>query len=341
MVKLLVNSPLSPSTPRDLYFHEKENAWILSQHRDVLAALRSADLSQTGPPRTKADRGIKKKREELHSEAFNALVNSRMSEWQIEIGRLASVSVESLAGTRPVDLVAQFIRPWCLASAIALTGINPVGSESLADLLSDLFASDAAPHDSALKSRAKRASQALDDLFSWPSGQYGKSMFLGVAQTVPAFLASAWAALLQYPSEWRELRAHPERALAATEELLRYAGPVHSLFRRADKETNIRGTTIVTGDHLILRLASANRDPERFANPDLLDIKRVAAGHLALSSGSHYCPGASITRAMTTIGTQAIVSRYSGTELISPIVWSCGTMLIWPSSVWVAPGSVA
>ena len=260
-----------------------------SRHRHVLAALRSADLSQTGPPGMNAGSPAKPTPERLQPEVFNVLLNAQMSKWQREISGSALALLQPFSGRQTVDLFPQYLRPWCLASAIALTGLNPLDSQSLADLVSDLFASDAAPHDAALKRKAKEANRALDGFFSRTGSRYAKSMFLGVAQTVPAFLASAWAALLQFPSEWKALRANHGSMPAATEELLRYAGPVHSLFRQAGRDTTICGTRILTGDRLILRLASANRDPLRFAKPEILDIKRGAAGHLALSSGSHYC----------------------------------------------------
>jgi cytochrome P450 len=181
----------------------------------------------------------------------------------------------------------------------------------------------------------------LDFYFLPPHASYGKSMFLGIAQTVPYFLASAWAALLQQSSEWSTLSAHPDWIPRATEEFFRYAGPVHSVFRQADRETNICCTRIAAGDRLILRLASANRDPEQFAKPDVLDIKRGAAGHLALSSGSHYCVGASLVRMLTATATRAILARYPESELSNPVEWSWGTMLIWASSLPVLLGKPA
>ncbi len=346
-IEPLANSPLSAPSPQDLYFSEGQEAWILSRHRDVLAALRSTDLVQARPPKT-ADPSVKPEPEKscfavangwTHSDIFTALLNSQISKRQMEIKRLASALLQPLLRDRPVDVAAQFIRPWCLASAIALTSIDPAHTERLAQLVRYLSESDAAPHDVKIKSRAKQANKDLDCFFLWPRASHGKSMFLGIAQTVPYFLASAWAALLQYPSEWNTLRANPDWIPKATEEFLRFAGPVHSVFRQAERETSISGTRIAAGDRLILRLASANRDPEQFTEPNVLDIKRVAAGHLALSSGPHYCVGASIVRMMTATATQVILARYPKAELSSPVEWSWGTMLAWPSSLPVLLGS--
>jgi cytochrome P450 len=346
--EVLANVPFSPRAPENLYFSEEQQAWILSRHRDVLAALRSADLSQARPPKADADPSVKPDREKscfaeangwTHSEAFTALVNSHTSKRQIEITGLASGLLKSLPRDRPIDLVSQFIRPWCLASAIALTGADPAHAERLAQLVKCLSESDAAPHDTNLKSRAKEASRELDCYLPGPSSSHAKSMFLGVAQTLQYFLGSAWAALLQHPTEAKQLQKHPRWVPRATEELLRYAGPVHTLFRRANRDMEICGTNLKWGDRLILRLQSANRDPQQFPEPDRLDFTRDVAGHLALSSGPYYCVGAPLVRMMTAIATRAILGRYSEPRLSNPVRWYCGTMVMWPCSLAVLLGN--
>lgn len=342
------NVSLSPPAPKDLYFSEEQEAWILSRHRDVLAALRSADLSQTRPPKTATDPSAKPDREQaciaeangcVDSEVFTALVNSQTFKRQIEIKESASALLESLPRDRPIDLVSQFIRPWCLASAITLSGVEPAHTERLAQLVKCLSESDAAPHDITLKSRAKEANRELDVFFPRTGASHLKSMFLGIAQTLPCFLASAWAALLLHPCEAKELQKHTSWMLKATEELLRYAGPVHTLFRQAAEGMEICGNKIERGDRLILKLGSANRDPGQFPQPDRLDFRRDVAGHLALSAPPHYCIGASLVRAMTTIANQAFLARYSEPRLSNPVEWSCGTMLICPSSLPVLLGN--
>lgn len=83
------NAPLSPSAPEDLYFSEAQQAWILSRHRDVLAALRSTDLSQARPPKTSVDLAAKPDRDKrcfavangwIHSEVVTALQDSQTPE---------------------------------------------------------------------------------------------------------------------------------------------------------------------------------------------------------------------------------------------------------------------
>ncbi|HTU48601.1 MAG TPA: cytochrome P450 [Bryobacteraceae bacterium] len=338
------NDPLSPPAPQDLYFSEAHQAWILSRHRDVLAALRSTDLAQARRPKASADLSAKPDRETcciavangwIHSEVVTALQATQTFERQTEMNAWASALLERFLKDRPVDLAAQFFGPWCLASAVALTAVDPAHTERLRQLVKYLSEGDRSPHELDVKYRAKEANKELDRYFVRPGGSHAKSMFLGIAQTLPYFLASAWSALLQHPSQVKQLQRHPGWMLKATEELLRYAGPVHTLFRRADRDTDTGGTKIKSGDRLILRLRSANRDPQQFPNPDRLDFTRDVAGHLALSAGPHYCVGASLVRTMTAMATQAILTRYAEPRLSNPVEWCCGTMLIWPSSLQV------
>ena len=330
----LLNTPLSPSVPEDVYFSDGQNAWILSRHQDVLAALKSVHLDQAGPPKSSSDRA-KPIRNNVSSEAAKALSKASLARWEGDIKGTAAELLNQLSAEHSVDLVSEFIRPWCLDSAIALTGADPLHGKRLAFLVSRLFESDAAPHDEAAQSGGRQANQELDRWFPPSIVPFGKSLFLGIAQTTPAFLASAWAALLLHRSAWNALHARSESVFVAVEELLRYAGPVHSLFRTALKNTTISATPIAAGDRLILRPAAANRDPRRFEQPGLLDIERRATGHLALSAGSHYCMGASLVRSMTATATQALLARCQEPELSDPIQWSCGTMLIWASSLRV------
>lgn len=332
----LANVPLSPPAPKDVYFSDEQQAWVLSRHQDVLAALRSTGLSQARPPAASGKLSSKQGSNKVQEDVITGIPSPRSSKWQLEINRAASAILRALPRHRPLDLVADFIRPWCLSSALTLTGVDAAHGQRLAQLVKYLSDSDAAPNELEAKYRAREANEELNRFFP---ALCGKSMFVGAAQTVPTFLASAWAALLLHPAKARELQQCPGWIPLATEELLRYAGPVHTLFRQADRAIEISGRKIERGDRLILRLSSANRDPEQFSDPDRLDFTRDVAGHLALSAGSHYCIGASIVRIMTATANRAILNRYLEPQLSSPVEWSCGTMLIWPSALPVLLGN--
>ncbi len=81
------------------------------------------------------------------------------------------------------------------------------------------------------------------------------------------------------------------------EELLRYDGPVElATWRFATEPVVIGGQRIETGDPVLVVLAAADRDPERFADPDTLDLGRRDNQHLGYGHGIHYCLGAPLAR---------------------------------------------
>lgn len=332
----LENLPLSPVAVQERRFDSECNAWLFSRHRDVTAALRSPLLSQARPPRP----GTSKPREPRGSQqpaGFSPVyLPATTRGWEAQMKCQVRASLQQLCTEGPVDLAVEFLRPWCLDAALAIAGVDTHNRLYLADRISHLTRSDAAPENSELKERARRANKDLDIFFQTRQGSSLKSLFLGVAQTLPAFIASAWAALLHHPDQFNRLHRDPDKIPKAVEELLRYAGPVHTLFRQAESDLELRGAHISSGDRLILRLTSANRDPEKFVSPDRLDVTRDVAGHLALSAGVHSCPGASIVRLMTATATRAFLEQFIHFELSGPVIWSCGTMLVWPSNLPVS-----
>jgi cytochrome P450 len=131
------------------------------------------------------------------------------------------------------------------------------------------------------------------------------TMIAGNENTVRG-IVNGILALLSAPAALAHLRAHPGALPAAVEELLRYDGPAQTGIRRfALKDMTIGKVTIPAGDAVMIAIASANRDPERFADPDTLDLARTDNQHLAFGNGIHYCFGAPLARleAEITIGT--------------------------------------
>lgn len=156
--------------------------------------------------------------------------------------------------------------------------------EPLADLARQVSAAAAEPTDSLLQSAAVAASTELEIKL-----QGGMPMrtpaFVALSQTLPCFLANAWLALCRHPSELARLRAEPVLMPRAIEELLRYAGLARTLFRLATEDIDLGGIRIAEGERVRLMLASANRDPAQFPDPDRLDFTRRSAGQLALGAG--------------------------------------------------------
>jgi cytochrome P450 len=135
-------------------------------------------------------------------------------------------------------------------------------------------------------------------------------------ETTVNLIANAVLALLQHPDQLAELRREPARVPAAIEECLRYDGPVErTLNRWAAADVELGGQTIKRGDLVIPILGSADRDPGRFAEPDLFDIGREDTKHVAFGRGSHYCLGAPLARLEGEIALTTLLRRLPGLRL--------------------------
>ncbi len=128
-------------------------------------------------------------------------------------------------------------------------------------------------------------------------------------ETTTNLIGNGTLALLRNPDELDLLRREPARIPGATEELLRYDSPVQMTGRRTRTERVIGGTKIEAGQDVVVLIGSANRDPERFADAERLDVRRGDDEHLSFGGGSHYCLGASLARLEGQIAIGAIVSE--------------------------------
>ncbi|MFJ9003356.1 cytochrome P450 [Streptomyces canus] len=143
-------------------------------------------------------------------------------------------------------------------------------------------------------------------------------LFAGYENTVQ-LIGNAVLALFQHPGQLAALREDPARLPAATEEFLRYEGPALLAIRRFPVEdVTIGGVTVPAGETVWVSPSAANRDPDRFPDPDRLDLARDASGHLALGHGIHYCLGAPLARAETEIALAALLERFPDLALAEP-----------------------
>jgi cytochrome P450 len=321
-----------PPGPEAPFFDPAQNAWVVSRYGDVLAALREPSLRQAGPQKAPV-------RENVSS----ALSQSKITEWQEQIESLADRIIAELPPGGPVDLVSDVIRPWSLAAATIVLGLDTTASRKLAALQPRLSGDNTtlpAPQRSrrslkflwrAIQRRIANArlKKILRSVRVWGA----QSLFLGLSQTLPDFLANAWLTLLEHPIQLARLRAEPHLVPRAIEELLRYSGLVHTLVRQADQTLAIAGIRIYQGQRVILKLALANRDPEHFPDPNSLDITRQNVGHLALGAGTHSCVGALLVRMAAISATRAFAEKMAGSELVDPVVWRRGATLDSPSSL--------
>jgi cytochrome P450 len=134
-------------------------------------------------------------------------------------------------------------------------------------------------------------------------------------ETTSNLIGNGLLALLRQPEQIRLLRDEPCRMEQAVEELLRYDSPVQATTRIAPEDIDFQGQTFRAGQQVALILGAANRDPNRFADPDRLDVTREDARHAAFGHGIHFCLGAPLARLEAPIAFRAMIERFPNMRL--------------------------
>jgi len=150
--------------------------------------------------------------------------------------------------------------------------------------------------------------------------------------TTTSLIGNGVVALLRNPDQLAQLRNDSASIAAAVEELLRYDAPVpHATFRYAIEPVTIGDVTIPAGAQVVIGLAAANRDPDRYANPELLDMDRAESRHLAFGHGIHHCLGAVLARMEGQLAIASLLARFPEFRLAVPVEelhWDHGDGLV-------------
>ncbi|MEV0087815.1 cytochrome P450 [Saccharopolyspora sp. NPDC050642] len=142
-------------------------------------------------------------------------------------------------------------------------------------------------------------------------------LFAGHETTVN-LIAHSVLTLLRHPDALEKLRRRPELIVPGVEELLRFESSVQFWHTRsALEDIEIAGTTIPKGAPIFLAYGSANRDPQRFDNPDELDLERPDNQHLGYSQGIHFCFGAPLARLEVQAAVGEFVRRVQNPRLVA------------------------
>jgi cytochrome P450 len=115
-------------------------------------------------------------------------------------------------------------------------------------------------------------------------------------ETTANLIGNGTLALLEHPDQLDWLAQHPDLTPQAVEELLRYDSPAQVASRIALADLVLDETKIGRGEQALIVLGAANRDPDRYPDPDRLDLTRTGAPHLAFGGGPHFCVGAGLAR---------------------------------------------
>jgi cytochrome P450 len=138
---------------------------------------------------------------------------------------------------------------------------------------------------------------------------------------------NSWWSLFRNPDALRRLRADHGLIPGAVEELLRYDTPAPMFERWVLEDIEVAGVRVPRGSEVALQFASANRDPDVFADPDALDVTRDPNPHVGFGAGIHFCLGAPLARIELTESMGALLRAAPSMRLAAEPVWKPGFIL--------------
>ncbi|MFF3763085.1 cytochrome P450 [Streptomyces sp. NPDC001922] len=262
----------------------------------------------------------------------------RMRSLTERVGQVTADHLDAMESAGPpTDLVTAFAKPIPAIMICELLGVPYRDRGSFQEQAATIFGGDTSAEDQmdaytaiqeylAQLVAAKRA-RPTDDILSDLTGSdltdeelMGVGLLLLAAgiDTTTNMLALGTFALLSHPEQFAALHADPAIADKAVEELMRYLSVAKTFMRTALEDVELGGRTIKAGTTVILSFHTANRDPQRFTDPDTLDIRRQATGHLGFGHGIHQCLGQQLARVEMQVAFPALVKRFPTLRLDVP-----------------------
>jgi cytochrome P450 len=160
-------------------------------------------------------------------------------------------------------------------------------------------------------------------------------------ETTNNLIANAIQRLLEHREAWDAITADPSLIAGAVDEILRFDTSVPVWRRVATRDTIVDGVEIPAGAKLYLWLAATGRDPQRWPEPDRLDIARADAHrHLAFGKGIHFCLGANLAKLETRIAIEELAVRFPSLALVAGqrLTYHPNISFRGPQHLWVTQG---
>ncbi|GAA0973831.1 cytochrome P450 [Nocardiopsis tropica] len=275
----------------------------------------------------------------LRALARPAFSPSRMAGYRTEIEKITHELLDTATARRDFDLMRDFAQPLPIAVISRLLGIPESDDARFVQIGHTIGGALDGARSAGHLRRIDKASAELDALFDrlmaerrthpredvisalvaeaddgalTPAALRAMCRLLLVAgfETTVNLIGNGVMALLRHREQWERLVRDPGLAPGAVEEVLRFDSPVQMTTRWAHTESTVQGRRLQPGDYALCLIGSANRDPDRFEDPDRFDITREdASDHLSFSSGAHYCLGAPLARLEGEIALRALAER--------------------------------
>jgi cytochrome P450 len=289
----------------------------------------------------------------LRSLASSAFTPSRVQVLRSHIQEIASALIDSVEARGCMDLIADFAAPLPAIVTAEMLGVPVADHDQLkawsadfAEMLGNFQHNpDRAPRvlrslkemtayfRSAITQQQQEPRDGLINSFLTAEIQGDRFTeeevianvivtMVGGQETTTNLIGNGLLSLLRYPEQLEKLRSDPSLNPSAVEELLRYESPSQHTARLAPDDTVLGGKQIRKRQAVIAVMAAGNRDPERFPDPDRLDITRKDNHHLAFGWAAHFCFGAPLARIEGQIAFETILRRLPNLALAAgPLVW--------------------
>jgi cytochrome P450 len=340
---------------RPIHFNEARGSWILTRYNDMADVLRDHDrfsAERGGPANYSTDEMPRSmlasdpphhtRLRTLVNKAFTARTVDRLRQriQQIVDGLLDEVAeagemeaITDFAYPLPITVIAEmlgvpssdrdFFRDASSKIAVALGPINDIavgmaaleGRNQLIDYFNELVPKRKGDPRDDLISAMLAAEEAGDFLSHGELLAMLLLLLVAGHETTVNLIGNGLLALLRDPEQAERLRTDESIERSAVEEFLRYDSPVQFTGRLVLEDFELDGRLIKKGSGISTIVASANRDPEVFADPDVLDLGRDPCPHLSFSAGIHYCLGAQLARLEGQIALSTVVRRFPNLKI--------------------------
>jgi cytochrome P450 len=312
---------------RPVFWHESLKTLLVSRYADGATVLRdstrfASDFRRAGEDLPAAAISVQTLDPPEHTAIRHLLVDAlRQLDYatlERSIAEAARSRLAALAGRPSFDFVTEFAEPLALSTVLSVLGVpepDLAWFRPVADAIVDGMDAGVWPEFGEPAMSARTAMSALTS--GWLSGPAGDGVVAfsaaqaasrGVDAAVldntlrvlvhagytsaSKILSLGAVTLLSQPGALNRMTADDPGP--AVEELVRYESPVRAVTRVCIADTVIGGNPVRAGDAVTVLLGAANRDPARFADPDVLRLERAPNPHLGFGRGAHSCLGASL-----------------------------------------------
>lgn len=308
-----------------VFYDSDEDFWIVSRYEDVALILRdsqrfSNSIASFEHTLLGADGSSHMRARRIVGQMFGPGVMAALEEQvhnlvRSRIDQIAAVGqcelIGDLAGPLPLEIMAWLLdiertrihdlRRW---SAALLTSVRiGLSEQAVRDAADDIREC----HAFLQEHMARKSSSHSDKPIKWLVGdkerlsvhelaEIGMLLIVAGAETTTNIVGNAAALLARDMPLQQMLRANTGFIPSFVEEALRYEAPIQRVARRAVAATTVAGVHIPKDARVLLLIGSANRDLEKFSNPDGIEVDRQPNHHISFGTGPHFCLGARLAR---------------------------------------------